>query len=248
MSSTRIELLGSPIDAVSLADAVTAAEKAVEARSPTLHASLNAAKLVRAREDEELNEALRACDLVTADGQPVVWAARLLGRPLPARVAGIDLMMALLEHAEKQAWTVYFLGARRDVLIDAVAEVRRRHPRIRVAGSRDGYFATNEEHDLVSAIASTKPDLLFVALGTPQKELFQVRHRQALGASFVMGVGGAFEVLAGRRRRAPAWAQRIGLEWAFRLAQEPVRLFRRYLVGNVRFVALVARELIGGVR
>jgi N-acetylglucosaminyldiphosphoundecaprenol N-acetyl-beta-D-mannosaminyltransferase len=244
MHNGRIELLGTHLDAITLEGAVAVVEDAVATRRPTLNASLNAAKIVRLQRDAELREAIAGCELVTADGVPVVWAARLLGHEVPERVNGTDLMEALLARAEECGWSVFLLGSRDDVLADLRAELTRRHPRLVIAGSQHGYFSAEEENDVAASVAAARPDLLFVALETPQKELFQARHRASLAVPFTMGVGGSFDVLAGRRRRAPRWAQRSGLEWAFRLAQEPRRLLRRYLVGNSRFVGLVLRELV----
>jgi N-acetylglucosaminyldiphosphoundecaprenol N-acetyl-beta-D-mannosaminyltransferase len=239
----RIGLFGLLLDALSLEGAVGRVDAAISAGHRLTHASVNAAKAVRAQNDPEFAAALRDCDLVTADGQPVVWAARLAGRPLPERVAGIDLMEALLALAERRGYRVYLLGSEPEVLDAAAAEVVRRHPALRLAGKRDGFFAPDEESAVVAGIAAARPDMLFVALGTPQKELFQARHREQLGVTFTMGVGGAFDVLAGRVNRAPAWARRAGLEWSFRLAQEPRRLLRRYVVGNASFLGLAAREV-----
>jgi len=243
MRSERIELLGTRLDLVTFERALELVEEAVVSRRPILNASLNAAKVVRVQRDGELRAAIEACELITADGVPVVWAARLLGHEVPGRVNGTDLMEALLARAEERDWSVFLLGSHEDVLADVRRALVGRHPRLRIAGTRHGYFAAEEEGDVVADVAAASADLLFVALETPQKELFQARNRNKLAVPFVMGVGGSFEVLAGRRRRAPRWAQRAGLEWAFRLAQEPRRLFRRYLVGNARFVGLVLREL-----
>ena len=244
MASARSELLGAPLDLLALEDAVEAVDATIDARRSLQHACVNAAKIVRLQKDEMLRDALWGCDLVTADGQGVVWAARLLGMDVPGRVAGIDLMEALLARAEQRGHRVYLLGARPAVLEDAVTEIRRRYPAISIAGRHHGYFSRADEARVVADVATSQPDLLFVALETPAKELFLARHRNVLRVPFAMGVGGAFDVLAGRRRRAPGWAQRMGLEWLFRLAQEPRRLARRYIVGNVRFLALLAREVL----
>jgi N-acetylglucosaminyldiphosphoundecaprenol N-acetyl-beta-D-mannosaminyltransferase len=243
MHNGRIDLLGTHLDPVTFERALELVDEAVTSRQPMLNASINASKVVRVQRDAELRAAIDACELVTADGVPVVWAARLLGHEVPERVNGTDLMEALFARAEERGWTVFLLGSREDVLASARRTLAQRHPRLRIAGSRHGYFAAEEEDEVVAEIAAARPDILFVALQTPEKELFQARHREDLGVPFVMGVGGSFEVLAGLRRRAPRWAQRSGLEWAFRLAQEPRRLLRRYLVGNARFVGLVLREL-----
>jgi N-acetylglucosaminyldiphosphoundecaprenol N-acetyl-beta-D-mannosaminyltransferase len=243
-SDERFELLGAPLDPLTMKGAVAAVEEMVRSRSVGQHASLNAAKVVRLQSDEALGAALRSCELVTADGQAVVWAARLLGHHVPERVAGADLMPALLARAEALGFRVYLLGAHEETIAAAEAAIRRRHPGITIAGSHHGYFGPEDEEGVVAKIAEARPDLLFVALETPQKELFLARHRDVLRIPFAMGVGGTFELLAGNRRRAPVWAQRAGLEWLFRLAQEPRRLGGRYVVGNARFVALVGRELV----
>lgn len=242
-SHPRYQLLGSPVDAVTLEASVRWVEELVTARGCGQHASLNAGKLVRFKREPDLVTAVSSCDLVTADGQAVVWAARLLGCPLPERVAGIDLMMAVLERAEERGFRVYLLGAREEVLAQAEREILRRHPRVIVAGRHHGYFGKDGEEHVVGDIAAAAPDILFVALETPEKELFLARYRDRIRIPFSMGVGGSFDVLAGHRRRAPLWMQRIGFEWLFRLVQEPRRLARRYLVGNSLFLAMVLREL-----
>ena len=207
--------------------------------------AINAAKLVRLQRDQQLRDVVAGCELVTADGQAVVWASRVLRRPLPERVTGIDLMDALLTRASEQGYGAFVLGARPEVLERALQELRRRHPGLRVDG-RHGYFTRDEESAVVDEIASARPDLLFVALETPAKELFLARNRAQLRIPFVMGVGGAVDILGGVRKRAPRLLQRLGLEWAYRLAQDPRRLAGRYIVGNTRFTWLVLRELLRG--
>jgi N-acetylglucosaminyldiphosphoundecaprenol N-acetyl-beta-D-mannosaminyltransferase len=238
-----MELFGAPVDAVSLPAAVKWVETLIDTGGRGQHAALNAGKIVRFEREPQLLEAIRGCDLVTADGKAVVWAARLFGRKLPGRVAGIDLMAALLGLAEQRGFRVYLLGARAEVLAAAEEEIRQRHPGIVIAGGHHGYFERDEEDAVVAQIAASKPDLLFIALETPQKELFLARNKDRLPVPFAMGVGGSFDVLAGRRRRAPRWMQEAGLEWLYRFMQEPRRLGRRYVLGNARFIAMVLREL-----
>jgi N-acetylglucosaminyldiphosphoundecaprenol N-acetyl-beta-D-mannosaminyltransferase len=248
-AGTRVEVVGCPIDAVTLAEAVGRVEEAVATRRPCQHVSINAAKVVRFQSEPDLRDAVLSCDLITADGQAVVWAARVLGRPLPERVAGIDLMEALLELAPGRGYRVFLLGARPEVVAAAASEIERRHPGVAIVGTHHGYFRSDESESVVAQVAAAAPDLLFVALETPAKEIFLARHRDRLAVPFAMGVGGAFDVLAGLRRRAPRWMQRVGLEWVYRLAQDPRRLARRYVVGNTRFTWLVCREaMLGGRR
>ncbi|MDX6489961.1 MAG: N-acetylglucosaminyldiphosphoundecaprenol N-acetyl-beta-D-mannosaminyltransferase [Gaiellaceae bacterium] len=243
-SAPRAVVLGSAIDAVTLDEAVDAIEVRIVRREPCQHVAINAAKVVRLQHDAQLRNVIAGCELVTADGQAIVWAGRLLGQPLPGRVTGIDLMDAIARRASERGYRVYVLGARQEVLERAVSVLRTRFPRLQLAGYRHGYFGPDDESEVVDSIAQAAPDILFVALETPAKELFLARNRDRLRIPFVMGVGGAVDILGGVRRRAPRWLQRLGLEWAFRLAQDPRRLAGRYVVGNTRFTWLVARELV----
>ncbi len=241
----RIDLLGCPVDAVTMAEAVARVQATVVARGSIQHVAINAAKLVKYQRDEQLKAAIDGCELATADGQVIVWAARLLGRPLPERVAGIDLMHALLDLSRGEGFRVYLLGARAEVLARAEAEICDLYPGIEIAGRHHGYFGAEGEHDVVESIAAATPDLLFVALETPAKELFLARNRERMRLPFVMGVGGSFDVLAGEKRRAPRWMRSAGLEWFYRLIQEPRRMAGRYVVGNTQFLLLVLRALPG---
>ncbi|HEY2715322.1 MAG TPA: WecB/TagA/CpsF family glycosyltransferase [Solirubrobacterales bacterium] len=239
---TRVELLGSPLDVVDMDEAVARCERAIAAGEYLQHMSVNAAKLVAMRSDRELREAVNSCELVTADGQSVVWAARLFGIRLPERVAGIDLMQRMLGAANERGYRVYFLGAKQEVLEKAIGRLRERYPELVVAGSQHGYFGDEEIDAVAEAIRESKPDVLFVAMSSPRKEHFLGRLGPSLGAAFAMGVGGSVDVIAGVTKRAPVVLQRAGLEWAYRMAQEPRRLAKRYLPTNASFVGMVLRE------
>lgn len=225
-----------------MAETVDRCEEIVRSGVVGQHLAVNAAKLVAMQEDERLREIAATCPLVSADGQAVVWATKFLGDPVPERVAGIDLMTALFERAENRGYRVFILGAREDVLERAVSRLRSRYRRLQVAGTRDGYFTDAENEDVCDEIRAARPDILFVAMSTPRKEYWLAEHGPGLGVPLLMGVGGAVDVIAGVVRRAPRWAQRLGLEWLFRLFQEPQRLWKRYLMTNARFVWLVVRE------
>jgi len=233
-----------PIHPVDLQGALARVDEFIGERTPHYNISINAAKVVEFHDDEALREAIDEAHLLTADGQAVVWAARLLGQPLPARVAGSDLMEALLAHAARRDYSVYLLGARDEIVRACADRARTLYPSLRIAGCRNGYFRPGDEAEIVAAIRDAEPDILFLGFGTPAKEYFMHRHYRALGVPFVMGVGGTFDVFAGRVARAPRWMQRAGLEWAFRLGQEPRRMWKRYLVGNLRFIWIIARELL----
>jgi len=238
----RFRLLGLPVDALTIESTTAAVEAFVRAGGVHQHVVLNASKVVQAQKDSALRSAIEGCDLVSADGMSVVWAGRLLGVPIPERVTGIDLMERLFSKAAEHAWPVYLLGARQEVVERVVAIESQRHARLRIAGYRNGYWAPADEGSIVADIAAAAPTLLFVAMPSPAKEEFIARHRDALRIPFVMGVGGSFDVVSGTTRRAPLWMQRAGLEWFYRLKQEPRRMARRYIVGNARFIALVTRE------
>lgn len=233
-----------PVNPVDMAEACARVDELVRRRVPSYYVAINAAKVVAYHDDALLRDAIDAAHLVTADGQAVVWAARLLGHRVPERVAGTDLMQALLARAAQRGYAVYFLGATDEVVRACVAKARALHPALRIAGHRNGYFEQAEEAEVVAAIRDAAPDILFLGFGTPAKEYFMRRHHRALGVPFAMGVGGSFDVFAGLVARAPRWMQRAGLEWAYRLAQEPRRMWRRYLVGNTRFLWLVGKELL----
>jgi N-acetylglucosaminyldiphosphoundecaprenol N-acetyl-beta-D-mannosaminyltransferase len=240
----RADILGCSIDRLDLAETVAEVERIIASRRFAQHMSINAAKLVAMQDDPKLCEIVEACAMVNADGQSVVWASRLLGDPLPERVAGIDLMQELLAVAEQRGHRVFFLGARADVLERAVERLHERHPRLQIAGARDGYFAEEASPEVAGEIRASRADILFVAMSSPRKEYFLGEYGPDLGVPFVMGVGGSVDVVAGVTRRAPGLWQRLGLEWLFRLLQEPRRMFGRYAVTNARFMALVGRALL----
>jgi N-acetylglucosaminyldiphosphoundecaprenol N-acetyl-beta-D-mannosaminyltransferase len=244
VAPVRREVLGISLDALTMARAVTRCTDAVERGGYLSVGVVNAAKIVAMRRDEQLRRAVAGCGMVLADGQAVVWASRLLGSPLPERVAGIDLFHELLGQAAARGYRVYFLGARPDVLPAAVTEAVRRYPGLIVAGASDGYFRAEEDPAVAAKIRRVHPDLLFLGMGSPRKELFLSEWGASTRASVVHGVGGSFDILAGITRRAPVWWQDHGLEWLYRACQEPGRLGRRYLATNPAFLGLVARELV----
>jgi N-acetylglucosaminyldiphosphoundecaprenol N-acetyl-beta-D-mannosaminyltransferase len=241
--AVRHELFGCRVDALTMDETVQWCDECIAAGVFCQHMALNTAKLVAVQRDNGLRCAVNESALVTADGQGVVWASRLLGHPLPERVTGIDLLGRLLVLAAEQGYPVFVLGARRDVLDRALDVMRVRHPALLIAGSHDGYFSEEETPAICEEIRRSGALLLFVAMSTPRKELFLRDHGADLGVPFVMGVGGAIDVLAGRTRRAPARWQRAGLEWLYRLLQEPRRMFPRYAAANARFAVMLLRAL-----
>jgi N-acetylglucosaminyldiphosphoundecaprenol N-acetyl-beta-D-mannosaminyltransferase len=237
---------GVVFDSLRRDEAVAICCDALDRGDPLTIGVVNAAKAVNMRSDEALAKSVAGADIVLADGQSIVWASRLLRRPLPERVAGIDLFTDLLAVAESRGESVYFLGATPEALGSMLTQLKVDYPALRIAGSRDGYFDLDSEGAGIAAeIRASRAQLLFVGMPSPRKEIFLARHATATGAVIRHGVGGSFDVIAGITRRAPMILQRCGLEWLFRLLQEPRRLGRRYAVTNTAFLAMVARERFG---
>jgi N-acetylglucosaminyldiphosphoundecaprenol N-acetyl-beta-D-mannosaminyltransferase len=237
------ELLDIPITCASLDETVSFVDYAIQARQNVQQVSMNVAKLVAMRTDTVLRDDVRSSDLVSVDGMGILWAGRLMGLRIPERVAGIDLMKAVLGLCERKAYKPYLLGARPAVLEQAVSNLRAAHPALTFAGWHHGYFNASHEPRVVDQIKSSGADCLFVGMPTPRKERFLARHRNDLKVPFIMGVGGSLDVFAGFVRRAPKTVQDLGLEWLFRTVQEPMRLGPRYLKTNTAFAGILAKAL-----
>ena len=236
------QLFGVPIAAVRMDDVLARVDEAIRTREPLHLGVVNAAKLVNMRKDAALRADVLSSDLILADGMSVVWASRVLRRALPERVTGIDLMLRMLEAGDSRGYRMYLLGATGEVLSAVVQRIALEYPGVQIAGHWDGYFSTQEERRVAHDIAASAPDILLVAMTSPRKERFLARWRGELRVPVTHGVGGSFDVFAGKVRRAPQAWQRLGLEWLYRVLQEPRRLWRRYLVTNTRFCGLVFAE------
>jgi N-acetylglucosaminyldiphosphoundecaprenol N-acetyl-beta-D-mannosaminyltransferase len=239
--SRRINFLGCPLDLVSPQDMVDEARRAL-AGGPRLRLEgLNVAKLVDARAAPFLMQALQDAERVHIDGAGISLGLKVLGIPAPPRCAGIDLMGRLCHLAADAGATVYLLGARKEVVALTAQLLAARYPRLRVVGARDGYFSAAEEPEVIETIRASGADMLFIGMSSPKKELLLQTYWPDLGVKIGMGVGGAFDVLSGKLPRAPRWAQRLGMEWCFRLFLEPRRLFWRYASTNTIYVWWLAR-------
>lgn len=238
----RISVAGLPVDVATRAQTMDYVKKVIELGSTCRHGFLNAAKVAAAHHSPVLFEALESCDLISPDGVSIVWASRFLGTPLPERVNGTNLMLSTCALAASMGFRVYLLGGTQDVVDEAASQLRLSFPDLIIAGSRHGYFDEPEEPEIAKAIRNVRPDILFVGISTPKKELWLQRNVPTLGVPFSMGVGGSFDVISGRVRRAPVWMQESGLEWLWRLVQEPRKMWRRYLLGNPEFVWLILKQ------
>lgn len=218
-------------------------DKSIQQKEQLHHTVVNAGKIVAMQKDEALRESVNEADLINADGQAVIWASKILNKPLKERVAGIDLFENLVKLANQKEYSVYLLGAKQDVVETVANNFKKTHNSNIIAGYRNGYFSAAEEKQIVEKIVASKANMLFVAMSSPKKEIFLHKHRETLKAvNFIMGVGGSFDVLSGKTKRAPLWMQNSGLEWFYRFAQEPKRMWKRYLVGNTKFILLVLKE------
>ena len=241
---TRVVVLGTPIDNLSMNETLSSIAMAIEKRRHLHHTVVNAGKIVSMQRDPQLRESVVNADIINADGQGVVWASKLLGKPLKERVAGIDLMEELVRLASHNGYKVFFLGAKEEVVRTVVDHYADMYSREIIAGYRNGYFKKEDEPTIARQIADSGANILFVAISSPTKENFLYQNREILqSVNFIMGVGGSFDVVSGLVRRAPIWMQKAGLEWLYRVYQEPRRMFKRYMVGNARFLALVVKYM-----
>jgi N-acetylglucosaminyldiphosphoundecaprenol N-acetyl-beta-D-mannosaminyltransferase len=238
----RIEIFDIPIDNLTVEETLQRIEEFIRSGRVHQHVVVNVDKIVKAQRDPKLREIIRSCDLINVDGQPVVWMSRWLGQPLKERVNGTDLMMALIERSAEKGYRPFFLGAREEIVKKLAQSLQTQYPRLRVAGWHDGYWSAEEEPSVVEQIRNSRADILFVAISSPKKEIFLGRWKGQLSVPFMMGVGGSFDVAAGLVKRAPRWMQRAGLEWLYRLMQEPARMWRRYLLDDLAIVPLFWKE------
>ncbi len=239
----RLEVLGLPVDNLSMEETLGVVEGFIASGRPHQHVVVNVDKLVKARKDAGLRAIISRCSLINADGMPVVWASRLLGTPLKERVTGIDLFEALMARADERGWRVFLLGAREEVVARVRTVYGARYPGLVFAGHRNGYWSPEEEAGVAGQVRAARADILFVAITSPAKERFLGRWQSHMRVPFAMGVGGTFDVAAGKVKRAPVLFQRLGLEWFVRFLQEPRRMFRRYFIEDVAFFAMLARAL-----
>jgi N-acetylglucosaminyldiphosphoundecaprenol N-acetyl-beta-D-mannosaminyltransferase len=235
--------MGCQVDNLSMEETLARIEQFIRSGRPHQHVVVNVDKLVKASRDAELRRIINDCALVNVDGMPVVWASRLLGKPLKERVAGVDLFEALMQRAGEKGWRVFLLGAREEVVSKVAETYQRKYPRLALAGYRHGYWQGEaEEAEVARQIRDSRADLLFVAISSPKKEQFLGKYQAEMKIPFAMGVGGTFDVAIGRVRRAPLWMQKSGLEWFYRFLQEPRRMFRRYFIDDMAFIWLFIKE------
>ncbi len=248
----QVPILGAGVHAATMDEALDAVDTAIRERERLMIGVVNAAKIMNMRKNPELSEDVNGSDLVLADGMSVVLASRVLRTPLPERVSGIDLMHGILARGAQSGYRVYCLGAKEEISAIVERRFNEMYPGINIVGRRNGYFSDDEEPAIVEDIAKRDVDVLFVAITSPKKERFMARWGDELNVTVVHGVGGSFDVVAGFVERAPESWQKLGLEWLYRVKQEPRRLWKRYLVTNTSFLAALAvawfKSLVPGSR
>ena len=243
---SRIEILGCPFDAITEDETVRLVfEWAKSAERKSHHIiTVNVAILMMAREDAKLAKAIENADLVVVDGKPLVWTAKWLRAPVPEKVSGVDLMKRLLEEGNERGLSVFLLGTTQERLDVLERVLRAKYPNVTIAGARNGYFKQPDWPAVTKMIRDAKADLLLVGMPAPFKEIWCEEHREELATPAMLGVGGAFDVMAGFVPRAPRLMQEVGMEWAWRLAMEPKKLWKRYLQTNSAFLALLGKTLL----
>lgn len=247
MENDIVDILGIKIDNITQPDVFTIVDDAI-AKGEQVHLEgVNAGKIVDMQDDKGLSDSVHNSDVITADGQSVIWASKILGKPLKGRLAGIDLMYKLIEIAHQKKYKVFLFGAKEEVVNKVVSLYSEKYSPNIIAGYRNGYFTKKDEPQIAQQIADSGANMLFVAITSPIKEHFLHDNKEVLkDINLVMGVGGSFDVVAGKVKRAPMWMQKTGLEWFYRLIQEPKRMWKRYLVGNSKFMAMVLKEKFKG--
>lgn len=248
INSNRIDFLGVPIDALSMEETLDKIITHIKNKEATQHMAINPAKIVHMLRDPEIAQTVRNCEVITADGMGVVWASRLFADSIPCRVTGIDLMNNLISKAAELGLKPYFLGAKQEVLEKTVKHYQNIYPNLVFAGYRNGYFNDLEEQAIAEGIRESGCDMLFVAISSPKKEQFLGRWRSTMKVPYCMGVGGSFDVVAGKVSRAPKWMQRFGLEWSHRVIQEPKRMVGRYAKDIPKFSLFVLKGRIFGTK
>ena len=233
----KVDILGVKVASLTMREAVAAVLDFVEKRDPIIVATANAEMIMNATHDTALNQVLDEAALVVPDGAGTVWAAHHLGYKMPERVAGYDLVQELLKIAPQKKLKIFFFGSAPGVADLAKKKAETLYPGVAIVGTRNGFFTTKDEPDIIREIKAAKPDILLAALGVPKQEKWLYKYHKELGVPVSIGVGGTFDVMAGVMQRAPLWMQKAKLEWLFRGLKQPKRAGR--LMALPKFVLKV---------
>lgn len=236
----RANILGCQVDLLTTQGAINLVTELI-AQGRSAHViTLNAEIVYQAQSNKELLEIINAADLVTPDGIGIVWGGRHLGYPIAERITGIDLLHRLCQIAPTEAWKIYLLGSAPGVAEKAAQQLVSDYPGLQICGTQDGYFREADLAPIIQEIKNRGPQILFVALGAPKQELWIKKHLQQLGTTVCIGVGGSLDVIAGQKKRAPAWMIKLNLEWLYRLLAEPQRWKRQLVLPQ--FIVLILKS------
>jgi N-acetylglucosaminyldiphosphoundecaprenol N-acetyl-beta-D-mannosaminyltransferase len=238
-----IQMFGINIHSLGMSQALDIVHECITSKQSLHVGMLNAAKVVNMKRNPALGEDVTSSNLILADGSAVVLASKILHKKLPERVAGIDLMHGILARGDKLGYRVFCLGATEEISQEIERQIHQHYPGVIIAGRQNGYFSADQEQAIAQNIAATKPDVLFVAITSPKKEQFMAKWGEVMRVPVVHGVGGSFDVFAGKVKRAPLVWQKFGMEWLYRVLQEPGRLWKRYLVTNTLFIGMLIKEI-----
>jgi N-acetylglucosaminyldiphosphoundecaprenol N-acetyl-beta-D-mannosaminyltransferase len=243
----RVRIGSLPLDPVDLAGAIEIIDRLVQSGRGGSVFTPNVDHVVMAESNERLRRAYHGASLSLVDGTPVLWAAQLLSQPLPAKVSGSDLVVPLMELAARRGYRVYLLGGAPGIAYEAKVKLEQALPALQIVGLDDSFVDVDAlDPKVMERIQRAKPDILLAALGAPKQEIFAFEQRKLLRPAVVVGVGASLDFVAGVRKRAPRWVSSMGLEWFYRLIQEPRRLAGRYLVRDPKFCVIVLRQLMEG--
>lgn len=241
-SNNRINILETNIDVLNNKDTISLVEKYVITKTPLHLMGVNADKINAMNDNKLLREIVNKCGIINADGASVILASKFLKKPLPERVAGIDLMQDLVALSAEKNYSIFLLGAKKDVVEATARVLKNKYNKLNVVGVHDGYFKEEDWDKIADLLLTKAPDFVFVGITSPIKE-YLIEYLQNKGLKSVfMGVGGSFDVISGKIPRAPKWMQKSNLEWLFRVSCEPKRLFKRYFFGNTEFIKNVIKE------
>ena len=240
----RVEILGVKVDAVTMIQAVARVENLIAEKKSSLVATANAEMILNATHDTELKKILNAANLVVPDGAGTVWAARHLGKQMPERVAGFDLVQELMKISPARGIKFFLFGAAPGIADKAKLKAEALYPGIKIVGTRNGYFKPEDEPEIISQIKNSRADILLAALGVPKQEKWLFKYKDELKVPVSIGVGGTFDVMAGEVKRAPLWMQKARLEWLFRAMLQPSRAGR--LLALPKFVWKVHKQKVNG--
>lgn len=236
-------LFGLKYHTLNLSQTVHKICSSIDENKKIVRADINVGTITSSQRDIKLQEFINSSDIVNIDGAGAILGAKILRLPVPERITGVDLFMKLIEVAQERAYSIYLLGSTKETLESLKKILLIEHPKLKLVGVHDGYFWGHED-EVIAEINSLRPNILFIGIKSPEKEYFQLNYANILNVNLIMGVGGSFDVAAGKVKRAPAWIQNMCLEWLFRVYQEPKRMWKRYLTSNLLFTKmLIAAKL-----